>query len=301
VALPLANPLAHERSNRTRTFVEAPRLVCLWHLSSFDAPTVAVVWSLAFAWVANVPLPTWVPLLLALGTWAVYVGDRLLDARNGLRTGKLDRLRERHYFHWRHRRGLLVAAMGAAAAAAVTIFSLMPAGVRNRDSILAAAALAYFTGVHCGGKKPAWTQAVFSKECLVGILFTAGCALPAISRVSFGPDISLQKWSLLIVVAMYAALAWLNCYAIEAWESGGASRVRFFAVAVATCGLLLADCFAQKEPRGALLLLLGAVSAWLLLLLDHLRDRLTSIALRAAADLVLLTPVLLVPLAARVA
>ncbi len=301
MALPLANPLTHERSNSTQTSIGAPRLICLWHLSSFDAPTVAVVWSLAFAWVANVRLPAWVPLLIALGTWAVYIGDRLLDARNGLRTGRLDRLRERHYFHWRHRRALLVAAVGAAAAAAATIFSLMPVGVRNRDSILAAAALAYFTGVHCGGNKPAWTQAVFSKECLVGILFTAGCAVPAISRVSFESDTARQGWSLLIVFAMYAALAWLNCCAIEAWESEGVSRVRFCAVAVAACSLLLAACIAQGEPRGALLLSAASVSAWLLLLLDYLRGRLTPLALRAAADLVLLTPVLLVSLAARVA
>jgi hypothetical protein len=192
-----------------------------------------------------------------------------------------------------------VAALGAATAAAVTIFSLMPVGVRNRDSILATAALAYFTGVHCGGKWSAWAQAAFSKECLVGTLFTAGCALPAISRMSF--ESARREWSLLMAVAMYAALAWLNCCAIEEWESENASRVRFFAVAVATCSLLLAACIAQSEPRAALLLSLGAVSAWLLFLLDRLRDRLTPLALRAAADLVLLTPVMLLPLAARFA
>jgi hypothetical protein len=39
----------------------------------------------------------------------------------------------------------------------------------------------------------------------------------------------------------------------------------------------------------------GAASALLLALLDRLRRRLTPLALRAAADLVLLTPVLITP------
>jgi hypothetical protein len=44
-----------------------------------------------------------------------------------------------------------------------------------------------------------------------------------------------------------------------------------------------------------LLILAGAVSALLLALLDRLRTHLTPLAIRAAADLVLLTPALLTP------
>jgi len=261
---------------------------------------VAVVWSLSFSWVANIRLPAWVLLLLAFGTWAFYISDRLLDARKGLLAGNVDRLRERHFFHWRNRRILVVAAAGATTAAVAMIFSLMQAGVRNHDSILGAAALVYFTGVHWGGKRPAWTRAVPPKEILVGILFTAGCATPVISRMSFGLAPARRELTCFMVVAMYAVLAWLNCYAIEAWESKGASRVRLCAGTVATCSLLLAACLPRSEPRGALLLLAGAVSAWLLSLLDRARSHLTALALRAAADLVLLTPVLPLLLAARI-
>jgi hypothetical protein len=67
--------------------LDAPVLLRLWHLMSLDAPTVAVIWSLSFAWAAGVHLPRWIPVLLALGTWAVYVGDRLLDTRSALRSG----------------------------------------------------------------------------------------------------------------------------------------------------------------------------------------------------------------------
>ena len=63
---------------------DAPAPLALWHLASLDAPTVAVTWSLAFAWAAQVRLPGWIPLLLALACWAVYVADRLLDARAAL-------------------------------------------------------------------------------------------------------------------------------------------------------------------------------------------------------------------------
>lgn len=66
--------------------LQVPLLFRLWHLSSLDAPTVAIVWSLAFAWTANVRLPWWVLVLLPLGVWTVYVADRLLDARAGIQS-----------------------------------------------------------------------------------------------------------------------------------------------------------------------------------------------------------------------
>ncbi|MEI4861391.1 hypothetical protein Q8G41_27770, partial [Klebsiella pneumoniae] len=56
------------------TRLQIPRILTLWHLASLDAPTVAVVWALSFAWAAGVHLTPWTPLLLASGTWSVYVG-----------------------------------------------------------------------------------------------------------------------------------------------------------------------------------------------------------------------------------
>jgi len=47
----------------------------LVHLASLDGAHVAVAWSLGFAWAAGVALPAWVPALLALTAWAVYIGD----------------------------------------------------------------------------------------------------------------------------------------------------------------------------------------------------------------------------------
>lgn len=273
---------------------DAPAPLRLWHLASLDAPTVAVAWALAFAWAAGVRLPAWVPVMLALGTWTVYVGDRLLDARSGLRSGALDRLRERHFFHWSHRRVLIAMAVMTAATTTAIIIALMPVAIRERNSLLGVAALAYFSGVHSRRSAPAWLAPVLSKEFLVGVLFTAGCALPTITRMWLaGTSHAALGW-MLAPVAAFAALAWLNCHAIERWEAAQRTRVFTRAVLLACVSLMLAAVFAHAQPRAAVLFAAAALSAILLALLDRLRTLLTPLTLRIAADLVLLTPILLV-------
>ncbi len=283
------------RSGVRRSLFDAPAPLRLWHLASLDAPTVAVAWALAFAWAAGVRLPAWVPVLLALGTWTVYIGDRLLDARSGLRSGALHRLRERHFFHWRHRRTFLALAIATGAAAAAIIFILMPAGLRERNSALGIAALAYFSGVHSRRRAPSWLRPVLSKEFLVGVLFTAGCALPTVTRMRLEATPAAALWLMLAPIAFFAALAWLNCHAIERWESAShAARIFVAAGLLAFIGLLLASVFAPVQGRAAALFAAGAASSLLLALLDRARSRMTPLALRAVADLVLLTPFLLV-------
>jgi hypothetical protein len=271
---------------------DAPGLLRFWHLASFDAPTVAVVWTLAFAWAGHVRLPVWIPVLLALTAWAVYIADRLLDAHAAQRISNLQGLRERHLFHHRHRRLLAPLAVAAACGAACIVFTLMPAPVRERDSVLGAAALAYFTGVH-SSRGFSWqnlwgNSRVFRKELLVGVLFTAACALPALSRAAAQGWMAV--WPLFAAAVFYALLAWLNCHAIDRWESerpASKSRISRRACILAIAGLLVA---CNLQPRPAALIAAGAGSALLLALLDHLRGRLTPLALRAGADLVLLTP-----------
>ena len=295
MAPPLANSpteCVQRRANSRQ--LEAPSVLRLWHLASLDAPTVAVAWSLGFAWAVGVRLPFWVPALLALGTWAVYIGDRLLDARTALRSGDLHRLRERHFFHWRHRRILASLAIVAAGIAAVIIFDFMPAVVREHDSVLALAALAYFSGVHRSQNFSASAREVLSKELLVGILFTAGCALPALSRLSATTS-GRNLGSILAAYFFFAALAWMNCSAIERWES--AKRPGCIGIGgsmLALAGFALAILVFPILPQLAVLLAAGSASALLLALLDGLRGRFTPLALRATADLVLLTPFLLI-------
>lgn len=311
--LPLANPQAqHDTCASASVFptwsttAPAPQpphatapnrilhLVSLWHLASLDAPTVAVVWSLAFAWAAGVVLPVWVPVLLALVTWSAYILDRLLDARSGLRTRQFSQLRRRHTFHWRHRRILLPIAAVAGLAAAILLAVRLPLIARTPDSLLAAATLAYFSGVHSRRRAPRWFRPILSKEFLVGLLFTVGCAVPAFTRLRASAPAATAPF--LAILAVFAALAWLNCHAIARWEARSASPrtgIPLRAGLLALAALCLALLTGLAHPRFALLLAAAAASALLLALLDRIRQRLTPLTLRAAADLVLLAPAFL--------
>lgn len=275
------------------------RVLELWHLASLDAPTVAVVWSLGFAWAVGVRLAVWVLPLLALTVWAVYVFDRLLDARAALRADELSRLRERHYFHWRHRTTLLPAAAVAAGAAAGLILAFMPMAARERNSVLAAASLAYFARVHSGHRARPFLSSLLTKELLVGLLFTAGCALPVFGALRSAHG---ELWPLGCAAAFFAPLAWLNCHAIDRWESKRQkpqwTDSNFWMAAVlAGAGVLAALPVSFLNPRVGALLAAGAASALLLALLDQRRGKLGAVTLRAAADFVLLSPAALVALA----
>jgi hypothetical protein len=315
---------------------DAPRAIAFWHLASLDAPTVAVVWSLAFAWAADVPLSGRVLLVLALATWCAYVSDRILDARvlgaqtlgprlsdgrvpparNGTESSMWPALRERHYFHWRNRRLFVPLALAAACVAGVVALTLLPSFLRERGSILAAAALAYFSGVHAAPwleRRRLLRPRLVSKEFLVAVLFTAGCILAVWSRLRGSGAHESLLWRIWIPGIYFAALAWLNCRLIATWEGekndreAGALRRRIvtfklfhalstsFSVAVllASAGFALACLAFGSHSRASALLAAGALGALLLATLDGLRARITPLALRAGADLVLLTPLVL--------
>ena len=292
----------------TQPQIEAPlrpwHLISLWHLTSLDAPTVAVTWTLAFAWAFQIHLPLWLPITLALATWSAYIADRLLDAYRAhkpqtgvphisiLRCG-IDGLRPRHLFHWQHRRLFLPTAIASAAAALTLVLINMPPTARTRNSVLAAAALAYFTSVHNPWRLPS-PKLRIPKELLVALIFTLACAIPTWARISTGRLVLL-----IIPILTFIALAWLNCQAIETWEAATRrAPILPLAATLATLSLLAAIFLAQHHPRIATLEAAAAVSAALLALLDRTQHRLTPTNLRAAADLVLLTPLaLLIPTA----
>ncbi len=282
----------------------APPALRLWHLASLDAPTVSLVWSWAFAWAVCVRLPLWAPAVLALIAWAIYIADRLLDARAGMQCPPLHRLRERHRFHWKYRRILAPAAALAASAAAALVMFRLPAGARIPDSALAAATLAYFSGVHSRGN--AWRllermlSPLSSRPFVIGVLFTAACLLPAASQAT-PAALPAQLRELAPVFLGFASLAWLNCQAIGAWEADspnhGRNGIARKAAAIAAGLLAAALASGAVDARLAVLLAAGAASALLLLLLDRARLRMSPLALRAAADLALLTPAVLLPFA----
>lgn len=259
----------------------------LWHLTSLDAPTVAVVWTLAFAWTQQIRLPLWLVTSLALAAWSVYIADRLLDARRASTP-----LRVRHHFHWKHRRFFIPTALTAAIVSIMLVMRSMPFAARERNSVLAAAALAYFTSVH----NP-WYPTTnrrhrrIPKELLVGVLFTLACAIPTLTRTGgFHPDLLLE-------ILFFTLLAWLNCYAIEVWESSPVVEARsIFLYAMTLAGSTLIATIvetAAHHSRSAAILGAASASAVLLAILDRNRRSLSPTTLRAAADIALLTPVAL--------
>jgi hypothetical protein len=254
----------------------------LWHLTSLDAPTVAVVWTLAFAWAVRLLLPMWLPAVLALAAWSAYIGDRLLDARSA-RTP----LRARHLFHWKHRRIFLPLAVAAAVTGLTLILRSMPVAARGRNSLLAAAALVYFTSVHSPWRATRSTLRL-PKELFVGIIFTVVCVTPTWARI---PG---QRLSLVLPILVFTALAWLNCHAIETWESQGGRKsgaiFRLAAILAALASLSALVEASQYDFHQSALLTAAALSAGLLAVLDNRRQAMTAVTLRAAADLVLLVP-----------
>jgi hypothetical protein len=260
-----------------------------WHLLSLDAPTVAALWAWFFARAMHLHIPRFAPLLLALGTWLLYVADRILD---GLRQGEL--LRERHHFHARHRAAFLSAASLSAVLLAWSVVTRMrPEAIRD-NSWIGIFALIYLFAVH---RRPAFT---LPKELAVAILFAAAVAVPAWSRLGAG----LGKEQLAPAVVCFAGLCWINCVSIEKWEAGGPvnSTARWASLhlrLIVTMIALFSLAAAWLAPsRGLTTVYLAALfSSGLLLVLDARSSHFSPLHLRIAADAALLTPLAFFPFA----
>lgn len=283
-----------------------------WHLLSLDAPTVAALWCWFFAYAARVHLRGVALPTLALGTWCVYVADRLLD---GWRARETARLRDRHWFYLRHRRLFTVAWMAAAVPLGYLILARVQRGVRADDLALGLIGAVYFLLIHAGqgsrGTEP-WMQPSklprateedlarwFPKEMAVGFLFAIATAVPTWARIS------ADRGALLAAVFAFGCLCWLNCVAIQVWEDAHAAsarsrpprltaflgrHLRRFSMAVGALGLTLAGVTAHTPwwPVFAAVLL----SAALFLGLARASERWSALSLRIAADAALLTPLL---------
>jgi hypothetical protein len=261
-------------------------------LLSLDAPTVAVLWAWSFARAAQIHAPTAAIAVLGVGTWLIYVADRLLDVRSPGNSA----LRERHFFHERHRRVFLVAAP-VVTALLLGLIAVMPAAARRDDTILFAASMLYFAGVHLPALR---VRRWFPREVAVGVLFALATAVPAWSEEG-SPHAQIGWWALL-----FAGLCILNCIAIETWERSTTSTrsvtvpANALCVAVAAVALLVAHGTAVSGRTG--LFFASLVSAVVLFALDRLYRRsfkLTDpanrtcflLGLRVAADAALLTPI----------
>ncbi len=250
----------------------------------------------------RIDLPWHSALILALGTWLIYVADRILDAHN---PSPATPLQKRHRYHSRYRVAFMAAAGCVAAVLLWLIVSRMTSQARLEDTVLFGAAMFYFFLVHrSSGEEKSWLP----KELAVGVVFAAATAVPAWSRLSDG------RLTLLPGVMLFGALCWLNCVAIERWENlsltgltesleGSHSTTRWTAAHFLMTALLLAGVaasFAAFDTFTASATILPVYAAILLAALsfvfvDLYRSRLSRMHLRIAADAVLLTPLLFLP------
>jgi hypothetical protein len=275
--------------------VRAASPIALWHLFSLDAPTVAALWTWFIARSSHIRLPLASPAAMALAVWILYAADRLLDAA---RPGAADSedLEARHLFHRRHRRAFLTGIVFAAAALALLLPTLDPAAIRLYliEGVLLIAWFVILHTMHSAHRLP--------KEIAVGLFFSAATFIPTIARAP------ALRPSLLPAAILFAAICSLNCFFIYAWEHDPSSqtphRPAHATTRIATAHLpVLTALLATAATALALFGAAGtspiaaacALAAALLFALHRNRRRLARIDLRAAADLALLTPLLLLP------
>ncbi|HXC94272.1 MAG TPA: hypothetical protein VNU92_01170 [Edaphobacter sp.] len=265
-----------------------------WHLLSLDAPTIATLWTWFIASANHIQLPFSSTLSMAITVWMLYAADRLMDSRllSSDQTLDLD-LEARHYFHYRHRSAFLVTIVGAAIVLAALLPHLETEALRLY-LILGSLVIGYFIVIHA-------TRSAhrFPKEIAVGIFFAAAVFIPTIAR---RPDLRLP---LLPFALLFAVLCSLNCLFIYTWEHDGffngstPHRITSWAIrnlptltvllTLAGAAVALFDQRASWPIPYAI-----ALSAALLLLLHNHRLAIAPVTLRAAADLALTTPLLLV-------
>ena len=247
---------------------------------------------------AGVTLPYFAPILLGLGTWIVYVADRLLDGMGNVETQEL---RERHYFYARHR-----VTFGVLLSCAVLWLLVLVVGKMQRDIleayvVLGLFVLLYFFLIH-GKRRRA--EEWLPKEMLVGFIFAAVTALPIWMRVRE------RSRELEMGIVLFAIACWLNCVAIEWWENSGTESVlgkhwhahistRWMGRHLTEMSLLLAGagfvCWLLWTSPYKNVALACCISGLLFSALDVCRKQIGARWLRIAADASLLTPVLLMP------
>ncbi|MGH9596614.1 MAG: hypothetical protein ACRD3K_07440, partial [Edaphobacter sp.] len=260
-----------------------------------DAPTVAVLWTWFIASANHVHLPLYSALAMAITVWMLYAADRLMDARlMDASPTHHDDLEARHYFHHRHRTSFLLGILAASIALAVLLPSLEAEAI-HLYLILGGLVAGYFVLIHA-------TRSAhrLPKEIAVGLCFAAATFIPTVAR---RPELRLP---LLPSALFFAALCSFNCLFIYAWEHEGHSThlpthaitrhaianlpLLTILLALASAALAIFDRHAARSIPCAI-----ALSAALLLLLRHRRHTIARTTLRAAADLALITPLLLLP------
>ena len=201
-----------------------------------------------------------------------YAADRLLDEHA---------LEARHHFHHQHRRAFLTGIILASIALAILLPRLEPAAI-HLHLILGGLVFGYFVLIHATQNSHR-----YPKELAVGICFAAATFIPTVARQ---PTL---RPALLPPALLFAALCSLNCLFIYAWEHAPQPHPLPLLAIILTLTAAAIALFDHRAPWP--ISAATAISAALLLLLHRLNSKIPATPLRAAADLALLTPALLLP------
>lgn len=249
----------------------------LWpNLLSLDAPIVALLWQVLFVRCFHGSLGMLPAALLALAVWLIYAADRMLDAWRGCIE------QPRHRFYLRHWRAILPVWIAVLGTGGWLAWSGLPAPLFLKGTLVASGTGLYLAVVHLA---PGFVVRTRAKESAVAVLFGLGATLAAWPGVETSSDV--------LAILLFSCLCWMNCVAIEDWESG--ERLRPSVVAASMLVAIAAACLLREHRP-----ILGSAEtagALGLVLLDRLRWRFSPDALRVLADFVLLTPIVFLPIA----
>jgi hypothetical protein len=291
----------------------------LWpNLLSLDAPLVAVAWMWMFArfWYVKYQDPAVYWILGGL-VWVIYVIDRIRDTEKGKKN-----LRERHRFHWKHRKILitlvvlvtLASAVGFVLGVPIAMLWDWPRGIEFGSSDLGfsgylmafsqavlthgCVVLFFAVGFFLVGKKaesendPRFPDSFLFKNSMAALTFSFGTAMGAHFYTFRGPLEMVFSYETLA----FAFLCLMNLNAIDLWEREEERNEDFemrdylLTLPLLVLGFvsLLAASFwhEYREPFYYSMLLASAA----LLALDHFRARFTARILRVLADVALLLP-----------
>ncbi|HVO97970.1 MAG TPA: hypothetical protein VMT15_07875 [Bryobacteraceae bacterium] len=243
----------------------------LWpNLLSLDAPIVALLWQILFARCFHVPVDPLPSILLVLAVWLIYAADRTIDSITGAGS------RPRHEFYRRYWRALLPLWILALAVGLALAWTRLNREMLLHGCALSVAVVVYFALLHLGSLHK-------TKEAAVAVLFALGATISAWPNVRAPVDVA--------AIALFSCLCWINCVAIERWESESRWPVAGAAAVVAAGAVPLV--FSGRPILGVAV----SASALCFVLLDRARQHFSRDALRVLADVALLSPVFLLPVA----
>ncbi len=256
-----------------------------------------------------------------LAVWMIYAADRLLDARLLEANHLQSDLEPRHRFHHQHRATFVTVLVLGSVALAALLHRLDPRSL-HLYVLLATLLAAWMFLIHLRPERNGVTLRL-PKELAVGIFFPAAVFIPTLARTSPTPGAihflgSAANWirpSLLPSAILFAAVCTLNCLCLYAWEhptlrrqdfpSADAPRqqahwtTRWATAHLTTIALVILVASTIASVSHAVPIALPALACSLstaaLFALNLYRRSLSPIHLRAAADLVLLTPILFLP------